>query len=105
MKIFLIHTLFLIGLVSGCVKTFPVTYDSVPPGALFYAEGMQLGYTPFIVHYAIPADAKENDTIETKGAYVRWPNGVTNISGHLTYRLDDQNATYTFIRPDASISP
>lgn len=105
MKIFLIHTLLLIGLVSGCVKTFPVTYDSAPPGALFYVEGMQVGYTPYIVHYAIPAGAEENVTIETKGAYVRWPNGVTKISGPLSFRLDGHNATYTFVRPDASPPP
>jgi hypothetical protein len=98
----IIHTLLLICLLSGCVQTFPVTYDSVPPGALFYVEGMQLGYTPYIVHYAIPADAKATDTIETKGAYVRWPNGVTKISGPLSFRLDDHNVTYTFVHPDAS---
>jgi hypothetical protein len=104
-KIFLIHTLLLIGLISGCVQTFPVTYDSVPQGAMFYADGMQLGYTPYIVHYAIPRDAKETDTINTKGAYVRWPDGVTKISGPLSFRLNDLNATYTFVRSDASPPP
>jgi len=102
MRIALIHALLLTGLLSGCVQTFPVTYNSVPQGALFYVEGMQLGYTPYVVHYAIPKDAKDNDVIETKGAYVRWTDGVTQISGPLSFRLDNPAATYTFTRPEDS---
>ena len=93
--------------VWGCATSPPGTYLTVksdPPGAMYYSEGKNQGYTPVQLYYDTTDqrfDEEDGRHHRVEGGEVRWVRGATQ-SVPVIY-IDKQLSHYqeiTFRRPD-----
>ena len=89
-------------LLSGCASKLSVTYNSDPPGAVFYSGGNRIGYTPQTLYYDISEETKKRGFMNLAGTKVQWASGASaetkSLKADLTrYGLSQQ---FTFNRPD-----
>lgn len=89
-------------LLSGCASQLSVTYDSDPPGAVFYSAGQRMGYTPQTVYYNISDETQKRGFMNLNDAKVQWASGAIAETKSLNVDLKKfgYSQSYIFKRPD-----
>lgn len=78
-----------------------VTYNTDPPGAMIYENGVFKGYSPVTFIYNFPIKAKDNPYVLLKGTEARWVSGATAKVDQLkAYWSNGVFQSFTFKRPD-----
>jgi hypothetical protein len=99
-RIFFLVAVFLL---SGCASQLAVTYYSDPPGAVLYTSGQIVGYTPKVLFYTIPEEAKKSGFVNLAATKVQWASGASAELKLLKADLAKYglNQQFTFNRPDS----
>jgi hypothetical protein len=78
-----------------------ITYQSDPPGAMFYENGRQWGYTPFTLQYTPDQNFVQGRCMLLRPSMVRWASGAEASMQQLqACGSTGYSQQFVFVRPN-----